>query len=118
MRIQLSKYASNLLAKLERHLQAEPSDVVEEAIINLYESLVSRGEIVEREESTLFESLSSSGLLKRTYKCKLKEKDSIQGSEFILEADSEEEAWQQMAIRFPDQANSGFIIQEVDPIDF
>jgi competence protein ComGC len=118
MQIKLSQYASKRLEILKEHLQAEDSDVVEEAVIQLYDSYVQKGEIQEeRQPSSLIEALSREGLLKRRFKCTRNALPDTQ-EELFIEAENEEDAWQQMAARFPIELETGFDIKEVQPFNF
>lgn len=118
MQIKLSKYAAKRLDALKNHLQAEDSDVVEEAILQLYDGYVLKGEIQEdRESSSLIEALSREGLLKRQFNCTRNAAPSTQ-EELLIDAESEEDAWGQMAARFPAEVEQGFDIEEIQPFKF
>ena len=54
------------------------------------------------------ESLDSAGLLDRDFKCVVN--SSL--VEYFVTAKTEEDAWQQMAIKFPEEIESGFTIKE------
>jgi len=118
MQIKLSKYAFKRLEILEEHLQAEDSDVIEEAVIQLYDSYVKKGEIEEqRQPSSLTEALSREGLLKGQFKCT---RNAIFGTqeELLIEAENEEDAWEQMASKFPNEVEQGFNIEGMQPFNF
>lgn len=116
MEIKLSQYATKLLNILKDHLQSEDSDVIEEAVIRLYESFLERGEITEaRQPTTLMESLDQAGLLKRQFKGR---RNAAPEQVYDLEAENDEDAWQQMARRFPMEVEQGFSIEEVQPFNF
>ncbi|MBW4582244.1 MAG: hypothetical protein KME42_21980 [Tildeniella nuda ZEHNDER 1965/U140] len=117
MEIKLSKYATKLLDVLKDHLQVEDADVVvEEAVIRLYKSYLEKGEITEgRQPTSLIESLNQAGFLKRQFKGR---RNALPKQQYDIEAENEEDAWQQMAKRFPEEVNQGFIVEEVESIDF
>lgn len=118
MQIKLSKYAAKRLEALKDYLQAEDSDVVEEAIIHLYDSYVQKGEIQEeRQPSSLVEAFSREGLLKRQFKCTRNVLPNTQ-EELFIEAENEEDAWEQMASKFPAEIEQGFNIEEIQPFNF
>jgi len=103
---------------LKDYLQAEDSSVVEEALIQLYECCVQKGKIQEeRQSSSLTEALSREGLLKRRFNCTKNSLSNIQ-EELIIEAENEEDAWEQMAARFPVEMKQGFNIKEISPFNF
>jgi hypothetical protein len=121
MEIHLSQYALKLLNRLRSTLQANNSAVVEEAIIRLYRTFVADGVIQEGEApKPLAEILDRADLLKSLYQCSRNalDADHPQNRPLILEGNTEEEAWQKMAILFPEEVTYGFSIQEIKPIDF
>jgi len=113
MKIKLSKYSLKLLLTLKEHLDCEDSDVIEEAIIELFEKYVKEGKIENLNDSkslSLMESLENAGLLDRDFKCVI----NSSGEEHYVNAKTEEDAWQKIAIRFPNEVNYGFTIEECD----
>ena len=116
MKVQLTKYASKILLSLKEYLDSEDSDVVELAIINLYEKYVDEGkleDIHDEQPKSLMESLENAGLLDRDFKCAI----NSSGEEHYINAKTEEDAWQKMAIRFPNEVNTGFTIEEYDELN-
>ena len=116
MKIKLSKYSLKLLLTLKEHLGCEDSDVIEEAIVELFEKYVKEGKIENPNDSkslSLMESLENAGLLDRDFKCVI----NSSGEEHYVNAKTEEDAWEKMAIRFPNQVSKGFTIEEYDEIN-
>lgn len=119
MEIRLSQSASKLLDLLKIVLQADESAVIEEAIYELHVRLVSEGAIARDNSSKpLAEVLDRADLLKGLYLCT---RNTV-GAEYpknaplILEANTEEEAWQKMALLFPSETTQGFAIQRIEPL--
>jgi hypothetical protein len=113
MKVQLTKYASKILLSLKEHLDSEDSDVVELAIISLYEKYVDEGklkDIHDEQPKSLMESLENAGLLDRTFRCVI----NSNLEEYYINAKTEEEAWQKMASKFSDEVVQGFTIEEYD----
>lgn len=111
MQVKLSKYTSKLLLILKEHLDSEDIDVIELAITNLYDQYVKEGKIEDIQDGkplSLMESLDSAGLLDRDFKCVI----NSNLEEYFVTAKTEEDAWQQMSIKFPEEVESGFIITE------
>jgi hypothetical protein len=111
MQVELSKYTSRLLLILKEHLGSEDIDVIELAITSLYDQYVSEGKVENIHDNkplSLMESLDSAGLLDRDFRCVIN--SSLE--EYLITAKTEEEAWQQMAIKFPEEVESGFTVEE------
>jgi len=110
MEVKLSKYTSKLLLILKEHLDSEDIDVIELAITNLYDQYVAEGKVEDIHDNkslSLMESLGSAGLLDRDFRCVIN--SSLE--EYLITAKTEEDAWQQMAIKFPEEVESGFAIK-------
>ena len=120
MEIYLSQSALKLLDLLKTVLQADESAVIEEAIHELHARLVSDGAIARNSSPTpLAEVLDRADLLKGLYLC-TRNAFGVKHPEntpLILEANTEEEAWQKMALLFPSETAQGFALQRIEPLN-
>jgi dsRNA-specific ribonuclease len=114
MQVNLTKYAQKLLLALKEHLHTdEDSDVIEEAVLQLYQRYVDEGtmqDVIDQKPHSLMAALEISGCFKKEYLCILNNLHATK-REYVIVADSEEDAWQQMAIRFPNETKHGFTIE-------
>lgn len=120
MEIRLSQSASKLLDLLKTVLQADESAVIEEAIHELHGRLVSEGEIAkDAPPKLLAEVLDRADLLKGLYLCTRNAlgAEHPENPSLILEANTEEEAWQKMALLFPSETAQGFTIVGIEPLN-
>ena len=120
MEIRLSQSASKLLNLLKIVLQADESAVIEEAIHELYGRLVSEGAIAkDNSPKPLAEVLDRADLLKGLYLCTRNALGAAhpEHPSLILEANTEEEAWQKMALLFPSETAQGFTIEGIEPLN-
>ncbi|WP_017301524.1 hypothetical protein [Nodosilinea nodulosa] len=120
MEIRLSQSASKLLDLLKTALQADESAVIEEAIHELHVRLVSEG-VISKDNSPkpLAEVLDRADLLKGLYLCTRNALgvNHPKNTPLILEANTEEEAWQKMALLFPPETAQGFTIRGIEPLN-
>jgi hypothetical protein len=117
MKVSLSKYAQKALLALKEHLQGEDDDAIEEAILQTYCRLVKEGkmgDVFDGKSSNLMNALEGTGVIDRNFRCIL----NSNGCEYFITAKTEEDAWQNLAIKFPDQVESGFTIEECEDLDF
>jgi len=111
MQITLSKYAQRALLAVKEHLQGEDDDAIEEAILQMYRQLVDNGKITDifdPKPKSLMDAFEDAGLLDREFRC-IFNSDS---REYIISAKTEEDAWHQIAIRFPNEVSQGFRVEE------
>ncbi|XGB38742.1 MAG: hypothetical protein LVT47_10675 [Cyanobacteria bacterium LVE1205-1] len=111
MQITLSKYAQRALLAVKEHLQGEDDDAIEEAILQMYHQLVDNGkikDIFDSKPKNLMDAIEDAGLLDREFSCIF----NSDGQEYIISAKTEEDAWQQIAIRFPNEVIHGFRVEE------
>ncbi|MGA1133366.1 MAG: hypothetical protein ACO31I_14110 [Prochlorotrichaceae cyanobacterium] len=118
LQINLSEYASSILQQLQIHLSTDPSSIVEEAVIKLYQSYVVSGDLQEHKPESMASVLDKSGFLKNVYRCYRVAFDKDQRQEEIIEAYNEEDAWQQMAKLFPSEVTQGFEVIKIEKINF
>ena len=120
MEIRLSQSASKTLDLLKTVLQTDESAVIEEAIHELHVRLVSEGAIArDNPPKPLAEVLDRADLLKGLYLCTRNAVGAKhpENAPLILEANTEEEAWQKMALLFPAETARGFTIQSISPLN-
>ena len=118
MAIPLSEVALNRLNCLKKALNADESAILEQAIYHFYEELLEAGVIQQQAPVSLAEALDRANLLKGLYLC-TKNSLALGSGEItplILEANTEEEAWQKMALLFPSETAQGFTIQLINPL--
>jgi len=119
MAIPLSEVALNRLNCLKKALNADESAILEQAIYHFYEELLEAGVIQQQAPVSLAEALDRANLLKGLYLC-TKSSLALGSGEItplILEANTEEEAWQKMALLFPSETAQGFTIQLINPLN-
>jgi hypothetical protein len=119
MAFPLSELALNRLNRLKMALNADESAILEQAINHLYENLLEAGAIYQSAPIPLAEVLDRANLLKSLYRCTRNSltSDGADSIPLILEANTEEEAWQKMALLFPSETAQGFTIQLVNPLN-
>jgi hypothetical protein len=115
MEINLSPLALARLERLKSALIADESTVIENAINRLYEAEASQNN---SPSPTLAEILDRADLLKGLYRCTRNALDqsAAESQSLILEANTDEEAWQKIAILFPDEVKKGFTIEMIEPL--
>jgi len=116
MEIHLSSSALRRLERLKSALQADDSAIIEEAIERLYEAEIPE---VRQAPATLAEVLDRANLLKGLYRCTRNALGQVtaESQPLILEANTEEEAWQKMAILFPTETSQGFTISGISLLE-
>jgi hypothetical protein len=119
MAISLSELALKRLNRLKIALNADESAVLEQAISHLYETLVKEGSTYQQAPIPLVEVLDRANLLKSLYRCTRNTliSNSTDIAPLILEANTEEEAWQKMALLFPSETVQGFRVQPIHPLN-
>lgn len=119
MAIPFSKLALNRLNCLKVALKVDELAILERAINQLYESLLEAGAIHQSAPQPLAEVLDRANLLKSLYRCTRNglTSDCADTTPLILEANTEEEAWQKMALLFPSETAQGFTVQLVNPLN-
>ncbi len=119
MEIRLSQSIAKRLDNLKIVLGADESAVIERAIYDLHARLLAEDLIVQdKSPQPLAEVLDRADLLKGLYLCTRKTlpQEHSENAPLILEANTEEEAWQKMALLFPSETVQGFAIQAIDPL--
>jgi hypothetical protein len=119
MAIPLSELALNRLNCLKIALNADELAVLEQAISHLYESVINEGSIHQQAPIPLAEVLDRANLLKSLYRCTRNSliPGSVDVTPLLLEANTEEEAWQKMALLFPSETAQGFTVQLINPLN-
>ena len=100
-------------------LNVDESAILEQAVNHLYENFLEAGVIHQQAPIPLAEVLDQANLLKGLYRCARNRltSDDADSIPLILEANTEEEAWQKMALLFPSETAQGFTIQLVNPLN-
>jgi hypothetical protein len=119
MEIRLSQSIAKRLDSLKIALGADESAVIERAIYELHARLLAEELIVQdKSPQPLAEVLDRADLLKGLYLCTRNAlpQEHAENAPLILEANTEEEAWQKMALLFPSETAQGFAIQSINPL--
>ncbi|QQE67725.1 hypothetical protein GFS31_44380 (plasmid) [Leptolyngbya sp. BL0902] len=118
MEICLSQSATKRLDRLKSILGAAESAIIERAIYELHARLIVEESGLDSSPQTLLEILDRANLLKGFYHCSRNALGAghPDNTPLILEAHTEEEAWQRMAMLFPFETEQGFTIRLVNPL--
>lgn len=120
MEIFLSQTATKRLNKLKSILGVDESAIIERAIYELHDRLIAE-ELTTQDKSpqSLVEVLDRANLLKGAYLCTRNAlgTDHSDNHPLILEANTEEEAWQKMALLFSSETAQGFTVQCINPLN-
>jgi len=120
MEIFLSQTATKRLNRLKSILGVDESAIIERAIYELHDRLIAE-ELTTQDKSpqSLVEVLDRANLLKGAYLCTRNAlgTDHSDNHPLILEANTEEEAWQKMALLFSSETAQGFTVQCINPLN-
>lgn len=120
MEIFLSQTATKRLNRLKSILGVDESAIIERAIYELHDRLIAE-ELTTQDKSSqsLAEVLDRADLLKGLYLCTRNAlgTDHSDNHSLILEANTEEEAWQKMALLFSSETAQGFTVQCINPLN-